>query len=584
MDLTTTEANQVNKPTWQTSGTDIFSKPNRVRCEKYVLTIQRRLDKAVANGDKPRIRWYSHILIKRSRAVKILSVYRVCVTNRGRRTAGVDGVAMPSDRSEAIPKMLELLESADIERKPSRIRRAYIPKPNGDKRPLGIPTIADRINQDIIRQTIEPICEYYFSHQSYGFRPKRSCHDAVEDIFTKISRKASRQWIVEGDIKGCFNHIRHSHITATLKAWGIGETMRTIIDKMLKSGIMKEGVTTETSEGTPQGGVISPLLANVALTCLDDEMIKHDFHSRQSNPIVRYADDFVIVAKSNEQAEAIKGFVSTFLKEKVGVELSEEKTKITHISNGFDFLGFNFKKYKDKLLIMPCKDNISRVKRNLKVKLRECRDARAVVEVLNPIITGWSNYYRHCNAKYTFNKVGNAYLWRRIWEWTGRKHPTRTCKYRVSKYYSGWTFTDKPSGKQIRRMNDTTIRRFVKVKKGKRVYDAEARDYWEHRDKVKAIGSIFTESKLVKTLFMEQNGKCLYCKEPVIQTDVQSSNIHIHHMTPRSESGDWKLSNLRLLHADCHSELHGNISRQDMARFMSNKIDYLRLMKFNRPE
>ena len=585
MDLTTTEANQVNKPTWQTSGEDIFSKSNRVRCERYVLSIQRRLDRAVANGDKPRIRWYSHILLKRSRAAKILSVYRICAINQGRHTAGVDGVAMPKGRREAIPKMMELLENTNIERKPNRIRRVDIPKPNGDKRPLGIPTIADRINQDIIRQTIEPICEYYFSHQSYGFRPKRSCHDAVQDIFTKMSRKTARQWVVEGDIKGCFNHIRHSHIATTLKEWGIGKTIRRVIDKMLKSGVMMNGVTTDTTEGTPQGGVISPLLANVALTCLDNEMVRHDFHSeRKSNPIVRYADDFVITAKCQEQAKAIKGFVATFLKEKVGVELSEEKTKITHISNGFDFLGFNFKKYKDKLLVKPSKENISRVKRNLKVKLRECQDSRAVVEKLNSITTGWSNYYRHCCAKRIFNQIGNAYLWVRIWEWTGKKHPTRNCKYRIARYYDNWTFTDKPSGRQIRRMSDTTIRRFVKVKKGKRVYDAEAREYWEHRDKMKAIGSIFTECKLVKKLFMEQKGKCLYCKESVTQADVQTSNIHIHHMTPRSEGGDRKLSNLRLLHADCHTELHGNISRQDMAKFMSNKVDYLRLMKFNRPE
>ena len=340
MSLTSTDENRGLVPC-QTTGFDMFSPLSIKKFENRVRSIQWKLDKAVANDDKDLIRWCAHILSKKSRAVKILAVNRICQINSGKYTAGVDGIAMPSDRVERHRVMENLVNEIDITSEPQPIRRVYIPKPNGDKRPLGIPTIRDRIVQDIIRQSTEPICEYHFMSCSYGFRPKRSCHDAMTDLFVKLSKQNSRRWIVEGDIKGCFDHIRHDHIISTLKKWNVPNSVTAIIRTMLQAGIMENLSLSPSIEGTPQGGVISPMLANVALTCLDDEVMDR-YGKEGMNPIVRYADDFVITAISENHAESIKTNIGEYLKAEIGLTLSDEKTSITEISNGFDFLGFNF--------------------------------------------------------------------------------------------------------------------------------------------------------------------------------------------------------------------------------------------------
>ena len=578
MDLTDKDENQVN--TCHLKQSNIFSVENLSACEKYVLTIQRRLDKAVANDDRPNIKWYTHLLMKRSRAVKILSVHRVCSVNQGKYTAGIDGMAMPKEKEWREVMKNKLLESIDITSTPNPIRRVYIPKPNGGKRPLGIPTIKDRINQDIIRQTIEPICEYHFLPCSYGFRPKKSTQDAMQDLHNKLGRRTPKRWVVEGDIKGCFDNINHSHIISTLKKWRIGSTITNVIKDMIKADILWGFSNIPSTDGTPQGGIISPILANVALTCLD-EMITERYPTRKRDlPIVvRYADDFIIVAKTKQQAKDIRKQVKIFLKEMVGVELSDNKTLITEINSGFDFLGFNFKKYQDKLLITPSKDNIKGVKLKITevVKKLSGLSIDVIIPRLNPILIGWGNYYRHCSSKRIYTKIDD-YVWQKMWQWTKKKHPTGSGKYRRDRYLKEWRFYDRETGLEIVKLRKIPIRRFIKVKKEMRVYELNAIDYWESREYMNAKNSIYG-SKTLTRLFSSQGGKCVYCKKPITDSDIKGRTIHKHHLKPRSCDGDWKSGNLRLLHSECHIAIHGLYTRQEMADLADKGIDYIRLMK-----
>ena len=578
MNLISTDEKRVT--TCHTTESDIFSTRNIIEFESHVRSIQGKLDKAVANGDKDHIRWYVHLLSKKSRAVKILAIYRICEINKGRHTAGVDGIAMPVDRNERHRVMESMTDEIDITSKPSPIRRVYIPKPNGDTRPLGIPTIKDRITQEIIRQSIEPICEYHFLSCSYGFRPKRSCHDAMADLYNKLRRKDARRWVIEGDIKGCFEHIRHDHIISTLKEWDIPIIITEIIRKMLKAKIMENLSLTPSHEGTPQGGVISPMLANVALTCLDNE-VNSRYGVESMNPIVRYADDFAITALSEQHANEIKIHIGEYLKTEVGLTLSDDKTHITEISTGFDFLGFNFRKYEDKLLIKPSKDNVNKVTSKLRSIFNGTDNTHTLILKLNPVITGWGNYYRHVVSKQTFRHIDQK-VWEMIKRWLGKKHKTIShdtlWKYHKSINNNNWHFADRDTDTTLVKIVKIPIKRFVKVKKDMRVYDVNAKGYWAKREYMNALDSIYGSATMTQ-LFKRQKGKCEYCGESITDKQVRETAIHKHHLKPRSEGGDWKLGNLRLLHADCHNSLHSMYSRKEMADLIDKGIDYLRLMK-----
>ena len=530
-----------------------FTTSNIRSCERYVRHMQRKLDKAVANDDKAKIRWYFHLLSKKSLAVKILAVNRVTRINKGKKTAGVDKVSLPNEKDKQIIFRHQLLNNIDVEIKPKPIRRVFIPKANGSKRPLGIPTMSDRIVQDILRQSLEPITEYHFNKCSYGFRPRRCTQDAQQNLFTKLSSRLGKRWVIEGDIKGCFDNIRHEHIINTLCEWNTPEWTRNIIARMLKSKIFYEGEGFPTDKGTPQGGILSPMLANVALTSMDNfsqERFGWRGHTPktgyyQINPMVRYADDFIIICKSELEAKLQKEVLTKYLKEEIGLELSDEKTKITHLTKGFNFLGFNFRKYDEnhksygkkqkkesqlillpntakhrlethKLLIKPDKERVKRFLRNCKEELKRNKTAPQgrIIQILNDKLRGWGNYYRFVCSSETFERV-DYQIWWKLYFWAKRRHPKKSKSWIMKRYFTrikGWKqrFQDKETQETLILTSQIpTSTRWTLIRSEYRVHESslEAIEYWQNREYKNAKNSIFG-SKVLTQLFHKQKGKC----------------------------------------------------------------------------
>ena len=564
-------------------GKDTFTAENIRNCEEHILSIQRRLDKAVADNNKKGIRENFDLLTKRSTAVRILATWKITQRNQGKYTAGVDGIALPKGESREHQNQfrLNILSEIDIEKKPDSIRRVFSPKSNGDKRPLGIPTLHDRIIQEVFRTALEPIVEYHFSSNSYGFRPKRNCQDAMSQLFIKLSRDNAPRYVVEGDIKGCFDNINHEHITNTLQDWAIPQWTAKYITQALKSGIFYDGQVYDSETGTPQGGIISPLLANVALTTLDElcrtfHPRKHD--KRKTNPIVRYADDFVIVSRSRSEAEEIKRKVSEHLKEVTGLTLSQEKTKITHITKGFNFLGFNFKKYKKltkggkvkhTLIIQPQKEKVQQFLKNCKEILNNHKTLPQgqVIKILNPKLRGWGMYYRHVISARTFSVVDGK-LWNQLYYWAKKRHPNKSKRWVLRKYfqksvYRKSHFIDKETDEKLFLLSTIPIKRFIKVNNQYRVYDGnpETLKYWDKREYLNAYDQLDTVQR--RKLYRKQKGKCPHCNGRILQKDIEERSIHVHHVKPVSEGGKNNYSNLRLIHADCHREIHSKIPLDD---------------------
>ena len=593
----------------------IFSASNIRECNRKVISIQKRLDKAVADCDKKCIRETFNLLTRNSFAVKTLAVWRITIHNQGKYTAGVDGYKIPKEATKAEQDKirLQLLNEIDIFKKPSLIKRVYIPKPNGKKRPLGIPTLKDRIIQDILRIALDPICEYHFLNCSYGFRPKRSCHDAVQQLFRNLSDTKSKRYVIEGDIEGCFDNINHDHIINTLINWKVPKWATTIIMRMLKSDILTyNGQIYDNDTSTPQGGVISPLLVNVALTSLDifcSNNYGYNYYpkgeKRRTNPLVRYADDFIITCKSEPEAKQIKTEISEHLSS-IGLTLSDEKTKITHITKGFNFLGFNFRKYQlkgkhqsrskkkiyaqeskwndYKLLIKPEKEKVINFLRDCQLVISTNKTAKQVslINLLNPKLRGWAMYYRFVVSKDTFSHIDH-HLWWKLYRWSKRRHPNKTKSWIITRYFhkiknlSG-QFLDKEKDVKLFRLKEIPVTRFTKVK-NYRVYDKnpETLKYWEQREYTNAYNQIF--SVKLRKLYVSQKGKCSFCKEQMTDKQVSNTELHIHHLRPKSQGGSDSYSNLRLLHNECHKELHSIFSELKMAEYINLKIDYLRLLK-----
>jgi RNA-directed DNA polymerase len=516
---------------------------------QHVRRVQLRIAKATREGKTRKVKSLQRLL-SHSFHAKVLAVKRV-TENQGKATPGVDGQtwSTPDDKFQAV---LSLKRKGY---KPLPLRRMNIPKSNGKVRPLGIPTMKDRAMQALHKLALEPVAETLADKNSYGFRPERACADAIEQTFIALGKKCSPQWILEGDIKSCFDEISHD--------WLMNNVLmdRGILRKWLKAGYIDHKKLFPTVAGTPQGGIISPLLSNRTLDGLEKEL--KPFRRNKVN-FVRYADDFIVTGNSKELLEQeVKPVIIWFLKER-GLTLSKEKTKVTHIEEGFDFLGQNVRKYKGKLLIKPSKKNVKNFLEKVRKVLKEHKTAKQekVIKMLNPIIRGWANYHRHVVAKETFSWV-DYQIWQKLWQWCKRRHPNKGRRWIKDRYFHtiksrNWVFAVKakkgdgrPKDLELYSAASTPIHRHVKIKAEACPYDMAWEPYFEERITRKVKGSLVLKER-VKTLWQMQKGKCPRCQGII----TKETGWNEHRIIPGLLGGKYILSNLQLLHPNCHRQLH----------------------------
>jgi RNA-directed DNA polymerase len=456
---------------------------------KIVRSLQRRIAKAISEGDRNKVRTLQWLLTH-SFAAKLLAVKRV-TENSGKNTPGMDGVLWKSPTQKL--KAAKSLNRKGYIVKP--LRRVYIKKKNGKERPLGIPTMKDRAMQALFLSALDPVSETTADLSSYGFRLKRSCHDAIERCYIHLSRNDSATWILEGDIKGCFDNISHDWITNNILI------DKQIVTKWLKSGFIDKNKLFPTKEGTPQGGIISPTLANMVLDGLEEAIYKsvntrirkYDGCRRNYHKIhfVRYADDFIVTGSSKEVLmNVVKPVIADFLSAR-GLTLSETKTKITDVYTGFDFLGQNIRKFSNgKLLIRPSKENFKSVLSKIKQIIIKHRGAPTVrlIRRLNSVITGWTNFHRHIAAYKHFCDL-DRFIWFYLWKWAKRRHAKKGHYWIVDKYFKRvgsrkWNFFGTfDNGKEIILVHasDTFIKRHVLINGKANPYSALWDKYFRQR-------------------------------------------------------------------------------------------------------
>jgi len=445
-----------------------------------VRRLQMRIAKAIQAGQHRKAQALQWVLTH-SGSAKLLAVHRV-TTNRGAHTPGVDNVRWRTDRQK-------LQAAFNLKRhgySPQPLRRHYIPKSNGKLRPLSIPTMHDRAMQALHALALAPIAETLADRNSYGFREGRRCADALEQCFNTLARTTSALWVLEGDIRACFDEINHDwllqHVPMDkqlLKAW-------------LKAGYWEKGQLFPTSAGTPQGGLISPLLANLALDGME-QAAKAGTQQKDKVHFIRYADDFVVTGATRELLEQkVKPALTAFLAQR-GLQLSEQKTVLTHIQEGFDFLGHTVRKYGDKLLITPAKSKVAAVREKIGRLIHSALGLtqEALLRRLNPLLRGWANYYRHGASKRTFNKLDD-YVYHRLWRWIKRRHPNKPRRWQRQKYFTAAgdkrVFSIRIRAKEgesrvltLHRTVSTAIQRHIKVKGTANPYDPTYSQYFRMR-------------------------------------------------------------------------------------------------------
>jgi RNA-directed DNA polymerase len=538
------------------------------RIQQSVRKTQLKIAQATREGDWRRVIRLQRLLTH-SFYGRCLAVRRV-TENRGRKTPGVDGETWgtPQAKLHAVGRL-----SKKRGYRPRPLRRVWILKPGKhEKRPLGIPTMLDRAMQALYLQVLEPVVESTSDPKSYGFRPDRSTADAMVELFHLLSPQTAPVWILEGDIKGFFDNINHEWL-----CWNVPMD-RTVLRKWLKAGVIDRRQLMATEAGTPQGGIISPCLANATLNGLETQLKRHLVNKlgtrnakKSKVQCVRYADDFVVTAASKELLEEeVKPWVEQFLSVR-GVALSREKTQITHIHQGFDFLGWNFRKYvpkspyrNAKLLIKPSKKNVSAFYRKVReiIKGSGALTQDALIGQLNPVLKGWAQYHSTVVAKQTFSKLDSLIFWR-LWRWAKRRHPRKSADWIRKKYFrsiggQNWVFAypykNGKGERQFRRLYElaeTAIVRHKRLSGEYQPYDATQELKWEAL-RVQRMQHTLRYRGQILSIFRRQKGLCALCGHAISK----ETGWHDHHVIRRVDGGTDTLRNRVLLHPNCHALVH----------------------------
>lgn len=518
-----------------------------------------RIVKAQQEGHYSKVKTLQWLLTH-SFYAKALAVKRV-TSNRGKNTAGVDHELWLTP--EAKFKAINKLKRRGY--RPQPLKRVYIPKKNGKLRPLSIPTMTDRAMQTLYMFALEPLAETYGDPNSYGFRIGRSTHDAIEQCFTDLNKGKSPEWILEGDIKGCFDHISHEWLMENIPM----DTQ--VLQKWLKCGFVDTKQLFPTEEGTPQGGTISPTLMNMTLDGLE-RLLKERLPTKQyfngkthfnKMNFVRYADDFIVTGESPEfLREEVLPIIREFMAER-GLQLSEEKTVITHIEDGFDFLGKNIRKYNGKLLIKPSKQSVSSLLKKVREIVKSNKSAKqdSMIRQLNPVIRGWVNNQRFVVSAEAFSKI-DYQIYNCLWQWAKRRHKKKSRRWIAKKYWHcigsrNWTFAAEERSKKrnkelsyfaLEYATDTKIIRFKKIVAEANPFDARWNGYYEERDGEKMLNSTNGREKLLK-VWRNQHRCCPVCGEPI----TSDTGFKVHKVFRHGKS-PW----LEMVHPECHTVLHKN--------------------------